>query len=303
MTDRLALLDGLIYADGFGCALTVDELWRYSAAPVSRDELQRCLREDGPVRELVCERDGLYSLANRTELIAQRPARIRRARRLQRRARRVARVLRHVPYVRGLLLTGSTAADDAREDADVDMLVVVAPGRLGTVFVVLGSVSRLLGRRPFCPNYYVCEGHLAVVPENLYMAHEIAQATALVGAADALRQANPWITARLPNAGAATAPKAAFPGGGVLQRLLELPLRGKLGEQLERRARTLAEARLQAHYEAHGEPVPPRTLETLRDGTALSFHRGRQHERVLDRHDMLRARLEAELESRVSRAR
>ena len=43
---RLAALDGLLYADGFGCALTLEELWRYSAVPVERDELRRLLDDD-----------------------------------------------------------------------------------------------------------------------------------------------------------------------------------------------------------------------------------------------------------------
>src|SRR5205823_4190237 len=133
------------------------------------------LREDGVLRELVRESNGIYCLAARSDLLAERPERRQRAHRLRRRARRVARVLRYVPFVRGLLLTGSTAADDAAEEADVDMLVIVAPRRLANVFVLLGSASRLLGRRLFCPNYYVSEDHLVMGPRTLYVAHEIVQ--------------------------------------------------------------------------------------------------------------------------------
>src|SRR5207244_8530405 len=109
--------------------------------------------------------------------------RIRRSLRLERRARRVARVLRHVPFVRGLVLTGSVSADDASEHADIDLLIIVAQDRLGTAFLVLGPTSRLLGRRLFCPNWYVREGCLDIVPRSPYIAREFAQARSLVGGA------------------------------------------------------------------------------------------------------------------------
>src|SRR5206468_7905836 len=99
---------------------------------------------------LVAARDGLYCLAGREELLARRPERLRNAACLERRARRVARILRHFPFVRGLALTGSAAAGDAGADDDVDLLVTVAEGRPGTVFVLPGPLSRLPARRLVC---------------------------------------------------------------------------------------------------------------------------------------------------------
>ena len=294
--EHLAVLDGLIYADGFDCAPTLDELCRYSRRLVDREELARLLRDDVVLSRLVDERDGMYCLAGRSELLDERGARIERARRLRRRARRAAGVLRHVPFVRGLLLTGSVAADNARPDADADVLVIVAPRRLALVFVILGSVSRLLGRSLFCPNYYLCDGQLEVGPRTLYVAREIAQADALVGSTAPLLEANPWVRELLPAAADGDAAAAAHDAGPRrLQRLFEHPLRGRLGDRLERRARRLAGRRLEVHYAAAGERVPADAADALSTGRSLRFHRGRRDALALDRHARMRARLSQEL--------
>ena len=291
MSDRLALLDGLIYADGFDCALTLEEVWRFSGAAVDREELRAALFDDAVLRELVGERDGLYFLAGREDLVRDRPRRTQRAEAVQRRARRAARVLRHVPFLRALQLTGSAAAGDADADADLDLLIVVAPDRIGLVFLVLGSASRVLGRSLFCPNYYVSEGCLAMSPEDLYVAHEIVQAVPLSGDGSALREANAWVGRLLPNAFEEAPSCAPLAQGRRLQRLLELPFRGPMGDRLERRARRVALARLRVHHGAHGESVPAAVVRDLIEGAALSFHRGGWAKRALERHARRRSQL------------
>ncbi len=288
--DCLDLLDALVYGDVFDCALTLDELRRYGRVPIARDELERRLREDPELRSLVAERDGLYALADRPELIDARPERMRRARVLQRRARRIAWLLRHVPFVRGLALTGSAAAGDAAAGADVDVLVVVAPGRLGFMFVVLGSASRLLGRRVFCPNYYICAGQLEIGPHTIYVARELTQARALVGDAERLRAANPWVADVFPNAAGPTSDAPLRPGGR-LQRLLEAPLRGALGDRVEGRAGRVAAGRLRVHYAGFGREVPPHVLAEFEAGRALRFHGLRYGETTRERYAARRAEL------------
>jgi predicted nucleotidyltransferase len=288
--DCLDLLDALVYGDVFDCALTLDELRRYGRVPIARDELARRLREDPELRGLVVERDGLYAFADRPELIAARPERMRRAWTLQRRARRVAWVLRHVPFVRGLALTGSAAAEDAGDGADVDVLVVVTPGRLGLMFLLLGSASRVLGRRVFCPNYYVCADQLEIGPRTVYIARELAQARPLAGDAEGLRTANPWVADVFPNASSSLAADA-LSVGGRLQRLLEAPLRGGLGDRLEGRAGSVAAGRLRAHYASFGRDVPTQTLSEFEAGRALRFHGLRHGQTTRERYVARRAEL------------
>jgi hypothetical protein len=294
--ERLDLLDALIYGDVFDCAVTLDELWRYSRVAIDRDQLCRRLRTDPVLRHIVVERNGFYCLKDRTALLDQRPRRILRAHRLQRRARLVARALRHLPFVRGLVLTGSASADDATNGADVDLLVIVAAGRIGTVFLLLAPLSRLLGRRLFCPNWYVGEDRLSCALGSLYIAREVTQARSLAGNADALRGSNPWIAEVFPNA---VPPPALEPGlkkRTIIQRLLEAPLRGISGDGLERTALRVAAARLRAHYAAFGHDVPGQVAASFESGAALAFH-GYSYERtILKAHAARRAQLSERLE-------
>lgn len=290
-SERLDLLDALIYGDVFNCAVTREELWQYARVAIDRDQLSRRLRDDPILRRIVIERNGLYCLRDRAALLDERPGRILRARRLQRRARFVARILRHLPFVRGLILTGSTSADDATELADIDLLVIVAAGRVGTAFLLLAPLSRLLGRELFCPNWYMCEGSLGIAPGSLYIAREFAQARSLAGNGDALRDSNPWITERFPNA---IAPPPLEPGlkrSTRLQRLLEAPFRGILGDRLERQARRVAARRLAAHYRGFGLEVPADTASRFEAGVALGFHGYRYEQSTLKAYAVRRAQL------------
>jgi predicted nucleotidyltransferase len=289
--ERLDLLDALVYGDAFDCAVTLDELWRYSRVRVGREALRRLLSEDSVLHSVIVERDGLFCLAGRSELLERRPSRTERGRLLEHRASRVVRVLRHAPFVRGLALTGSAAARDAGEEADLDLLVIVAPERLGTAFILLGTASRLLGRRLFCPNYYVSADDVAFPPGSVYIARELGQARMLAGDPEVLRAANGWLLDVFPNLGVAgrrASPRAGLPS----QRFLE----SLLGDRLESWGRRVAAARLRAHFGAVGEDVPADVAESFRAGAALRFHRGGAAERTLARYAACRAEVGARLE-------
>jgi len=275
----LDAIDAVLYGDVFDCAVTLDEAWRYARVAIGRDELARRLHDD----PIVAARDGLYCLAGREELLARRPERIRNAARLERQARRVARVLRHFPFVRGLALTGSAAAGDDGAHDDVDLLVTVAEGRLATVFVLLGSLSRFLGRRLFCPNYYVCEGRLGLGPANLYLARELAQARPLAGDGAALWRANPWLEETFPNA---ERPVAGSPARSGSQRVVETLVGGRFDPW----ARRVARRRLRAHY---GGVVPADVTDAFAAGVALRFHGSGVAARTLERHRARRVELAA----------
>jgi predicted nucleotidyltransferase len=295
MSRRLELLDGVIYADAFDCALTLEEVWRYARLRIDQDDLRRELRDD----PAVVGRDGLYALADRPHLIEQRPERIARARALQQRGRRVARVLRHLPFVRALALTGSVAADDAHDAADVDLLVIVAPEKLGTAFLLMGPVSTLLRRRLFCPNYYVCEGRLAMAPGNPYVARELMQARCLAGPIAGLHESNPWLAETFPNAA------GAGPGlspGGRLQRAQELALRGRLGDAVERLGAWAARSRLRAHYATGGRSVPLDVSAALDAGTSLRFHGRHRREATVARYLERRTQVAEMADAREARS-
>ncbi len=290
--ELLALVDAIVYADGFDAAVTLDEAHRYARVPIDREELEGVLTSDPALREIVAERDGVYALRGREDLLTLRSARIAHARRLSDRAARVAGVVRHVPFVRTIALTGSVAAGDAGPDADVDLLLIVSAERLGTVFLVLGTISRLIGRRVLCPNYYLSDRHLTLERRTLYVGRELAQMRCLVGEVEQLRAANPWLHEMFPNLRLAHAPVPQRTPPGVVQRLAERALGGALGTALERRARRVAHARLRAHHEGD---VPERVTEQLDRGIALRFHASDVDRLAPSRYATRRAELAAAL--------
>jgi hypothetical protein len=293
----LDLIDAAVYGDLFDCAVTAEELWRYSRIPIGREEFWRRIADNPALGSTLRERDGLYCIVGRDSLLDLRPKRRERATKLQRRARLVARLLRHVPFVRGLFLTGSAGAEDAPHDADVDLLVLVKPGRLAIVFTVLGILSRLISRRVFCPNHYLSTANVALDGRrDLYVAREVVQAYPLTGEADALRVANAWVDSLLPNSSTRHARSRPLPGGRVIQRLLEWPMRGRLGDTLERALGPLALARLRNHHGRWDSSVPADVIEDFESGIQLRFHGPPENQSVIARYERRREEIAAHLE-------
>ena len=297
--DRLDLVDAVIYADLFDAAVTLDDVHHFARIQLDRSTLERAFANDPVLGEIV-ERtpSGAFTLRGRSGLGVANAKTAAHAEQLGRRAVRVGRVLRHAPFVRGVALTGSAAAGTAPPGADVDLLVIVARNRIGTVFALLGSLSRLLGRRAFCPNYYVSEGCLASDREDVYVGHEIGQARAVLGDAGVVRRANRWVERMFPNL--SQPQPAPIAAGGIVQRLLEAPLSGRLGHALEQRARQLARARLNAHY---GGSVPEDITRRLECGETLRFHASGVEHSVPRRYEELRATVGTRLQRAEQRIR
>lgn len=284
MTD-VALIDAIVYADAFDCAATIDEIHRFSRLEIDREALIGELDALVGARQLV-RRGDAYSLPGREVALARIAAESARTTRLLTRAHRAAVALRHVPFVRGIALTGSVAAGHPPADADVDLLVIVEPGRIATVFLALGSSSTLTRRRLFCPNYYLAADALELGPGDVYLAREVAQAVPLAGLAGLLRAANPWVERIFPNlASDGPAPREER---SRTQRAAERVLAGRRGEALERRAATLARRRLVAHHRQEGGVPDPSVLADLEKGTALRFHAGSAERRARERYRALR---------------
>jgi hypothetical protein len=209
----------------------------------------------------------------------------------------VARFLQHCPFVRGVYLTGSVAADDADEAADVDMLIVVADGRLGLVFLILAPLSRLFSRDVFCPNYYVTESHLAMQRRDKYVARELAQSEPLAGESCRLMDSNGWVLDLLPNAPVRSRSVMPLPGGRLLQTLMEMPLRGAFGDRLDRSTRALVKRRLAAHHARYAEAVPAKVLERFEQGAELRFHGAPLVDSAMQRYAQRREALRRRLSS------
>jgi hypothetical protein len=125
------------------------------------------------------------------------------AERLWSRARASARVLGTLPFVRGVLVTGSMSKRSAAEGGDIDFLLLVEPGRVWTTKALIQGVRRALpewARAASCANYLLSTDALAVTPQTMYTAVELATAIPMANpeACVALVDANPWVRRFVP---------------------------------------------------------------------------------------------------------
>jgi hypothetical protein len=251
-----AILRTLLYADVFDYPMTADEVHHYLIGlALPREQVRRALEGSPWLADRTERVNGYFAARGRAESAAVREQRARASLELWAIARRYARWLGYLPFVRMVAVTGALAMHNSEAGDDIDFLIVTAPGRVWlTRALCVGMVkaARRLGAR-LCPNYVLAESALEQERQDLFIAHEVAQMTPVVGHAlyQRMRQANAWALRFLPNAtGPLHREPEAAPRGLrlALQRLLEWLLGGRLGDWLEQweRRRKVEKFRAQA---------------------------------------------------------
>ena len=201
-----AVVEAIAYADVFGWPLTGDEIHRYLPVVASVDEVRRRSRRVASTRW--CPRSRVSTScagASVSWRSAAAPAAV--SARLWPRALRYGRWIARLPWVRLVAVSGSLAVGAPTADADVDLFVVSAEGRLWltralTIGVVkLASRSAPARRVVLCPNYVVTTGALELTERDLFTAHELAQLVPLAGPETyrAVLDENQWYRQYLPN--------------------------------------------------------------------------------------------------------
>lgn len=264
----------IIYADLFDFPLEPGEIWRdligLAASPdQTRGTIDRLLASG----VLVFDRPYLV-LPHRAGLAEIRKARRENASRLWPIARRLGALLGTIPFVRMVAVTGSLAAENPGAEADLDYLIITAPGRLWlarAMAVALVRLARPAGVR-LCPNYLLSTRVLELDHQDLFTAHELLQAVPIVGDATYhhMLDRNRWSARWLPNRfHHAMASPVGRPVGSRVKRLGESALGGSVGKRLEgweaRRKRSrlgavVSTARFTAdvcegHYDHHRQRV------------------------------------------------
>lgn len=228
-----AILETLAYSDIFEYPLRLDELHRYLAVRVNKDELSDRLQL---LAGWVGEKDGFHFLEGRDEIVHIRKQREEVSRSLMPHALRYGRILGSLPFVRMAALTGSLAVMNVSQNADFDYMLVTAPGRVWTAraFALLfNRFTRLLGHA-LCPNLVISETSLVWHQRDLYTARELCQMIPVAGfdVYQRLMQANGWVKDFLPNIGQTS--EVSEPSEVLLQSVFELPWRGRFGDSFER---------------------------------------------------------------------
>ncbi len=191
----------ILYFDLFQHPLRLSELVRLITPGDERPVLAAVegLRQEG----LVAGAPPWVHRPGQEGLVVRRAERERAAERLWPSARRAAALLSRLPYVRGLLVTGSLSKNSVDPDGDVDFMVLVEPGRVWTLKTLLQAGRRVLpdpARELFCTNYLLDTAHSRIDDRNLYTAIELATAVPIYGrdAVVALMRENAWAARFVP---------------------------------------------------------------------------------------------------------
>ena len=200
-----AIVGTVAYCDVFAFAPRAEEIHRFLMGfEASREAVDRALTQSPDLRAILGTRDGCFFLRGKDHLAPRRIRFSRHSAGLWPQARALASVVERTGLASCGVVTGSLAADNADEHADIDFLFIYPGERTFTSFAGVRLVQKLpiRGMKNLCPNYALAEDRLEVRPQNLFTAWEIAKCVPMFGA-DVFRafvEANRWIARYLPNA-------------------------------------------------------------------------------------------------------
>lgn len=208
---RRAILSTLIYADIFEYPLTRSEIQRYLVGhATSVAQVAVTLDTDGALRRHIGQTGEWFHLDGRRQLVDVRRERVAVSACLWPVARHYAARIARLPFVRLVGVTGGLAMDNAGSDDDIDLFILVQPGRLWLCRLLVLTVVKLAARRGYgiCPNFLLSTDHLRLSQRNLFTAHEIVQMVPLDPGAwyRLFLDANGWVKEFLPNALAPSSP-------------------------------------------------------------------------------------------------
>lgn len=216
-----AILSTLAYYDGFSFPLTAFEIWKWLHLDThgtlpSYGDIQRLLNESAVLSEKLERRDGMYFLRGRGEIIDTRKERYLHAERKFDRLSRALRLLRFLPFIRAIAVCNSLAFSNARDESDLDLLIITDHNRLWTTRMFATGLAALLHWRPtpehsrdtLCLSFYLADPDQSLTPllisiEDIYLRHWLDHLVPVYGdeaLIARLRAANPWHRDRLPNA-------------------------------------------------------------------------------------------------------
>lgn len=177
------------YYDVLDMPLSAFEIWKHLMVqePEQPAEERACTLGDvfrllasGALASRIDERNGMYFLHGRSDLVAGRI----RAEKISvsklKRMRRLAGFLAYIPYLRMLGATGSLAMKNGAQGSDWDMFVVLRSGKIWIGRTILTGFLHLIGKRRHgskirdraCLNYFVTEDNLEIGTKDLFSAHE-----------------------------------------------------------------------------------------------------------------------------------
>lgn len=197
------ILETLSYFDLFDYPLTLEQIYLLiSFKYVSLPRLYNCL-ESHSMRQYVDKRGKYYCLKGRAENIIHLPQRYKRAQHLESLAIRTAGLIRHLPFIRGIYISGDLSKGVSSQTSDIDFFIITAARRLYIAKLFLALFRRIPIFNPqklLCFNYLIDDEHLELDQKNQFVAMEIAYLGMLYNQLlyDKFLNANKWVKSYAP---------------------------------------------------------------------------------------------------------
>jgi hypothetical protein len=231
----------LAYYDMFRYPLTTEEIYTFlPSGDVGELELEEALDEMAAEGAIGRSR-GYHYLPHQTSDVVDRRVRMEKeGERMWEIARLVGGILRHVPFVRGIFISGQLCRYIADEESDIDYFIVTTPERLWivrTAFVIARRLLLLNSRKYFCTNYFVTTANLAVRERNEYAACEVASTKPLYNMElfERYMGENSWLNDYYPHFDLSRIEiRRGVEGTSRLQRVAERLVPARLADRLDR---------------------------------------------------------------------
>jgi hypothetical protein len=233
------LLNVFHYFDYFRHALLPAEVWKYCSTKTTSVDVKNLLQQMVQSGAL-CQKNGFFALASRSEIIDDRIANIPLNNKLFKSAKWVLKLLKLIPFVKGVGISGSLSKHGATPDSDIDFFIITANNRVWMVKAIAIFIKKMFflnSHKYLCVNYLLAEDQLALKKKNRFQAMEAVTLIPVYGKQvfSQFYNENAWISEFFPN---------AFPPDlelvesrvSLISWFFELFLKGRFGARIEQAA-------------------------------------------------------------------
>lgn len=235
------LLEPMFYYAVFSHPLSLEEIWRFSALPVTQrpnlEELKVILSQLVQ-KGWLYQFEEYYLVENNRNWVERRIKNQQRAQEFLVRAHQIVPWMSCFPFVRAIFISGSLSKQVMPADGDIDYFIITKANRLWiarTCLILFKKLFLFNSHKYFCVNYLIDENTLEIEEKNRFTATEIATLLPMHGANlyQQFWNDNNWTNQYYPSAQPQDCPtKVSFWRRG-LQRMGEFLFLGAWGNWLD----------------------------------------------------------------------